>query len=66
MTAREWVCSKPGCHLDVDGHDLALALEHAFHDEPDFNAQDARDVADRTLTRVARAFGLSVAQPHSS
>lgn len=60
-TEPEWACSKPGCGLGVDAHDLALAIEHACHDEPGFTAQDARDVADRTLSRVARAFGEEAA-----
>lgn len=56
--ADEWTCSMPGCDLDIDAHDFALALEHIFHDEPNFTAEDARDVADRTLDKVARAFGV--------
>lgn len=48
----EWVCAKPGCDLDVDGHNLALAIEHAYYDEPGFTAEDAQQVADRTLARL--------------
>jgi hypothetical protein len=52
----EWTCPKPGCTLDIDGHDFALALEHIFHDAPDFTAEDARGVAERTIDRVERVL----------
>ena len=54
----EWTCLKPGCDLGVDQHNLAMVVEHALHDEPNFTVEDAQGVADRTLAKVARAFGL--------
>lgn len=48
QTEDGWTCPKPGCDLDADGHDLALAVEHIYEIEP----EAAQSVADGTLRRL--------------
>lgn len=48
----EWVCPKPGCDLDVDGHSFGLAIAHCL----DMDEQEADDAAERILDRAERGL----------
>ena len=54
MSEDDWTCPKPGCDLDVDGHDFGLAIAHCM----DMDEQDARDAAERILDRAERGLDL--------
>jgi hypothetical protein len=62
MTDPDWVCPKPGCGLDVDGHSFGLAIAHCL----DMDEREADDAAEHILTRAERDLLDAPAQPASA
>ena len=55
----EWRCERSDCELDAESHSLAMLIEHTFAGEPsvtgrNFDAEEAAEVAERILERLAR------------
>ena len=55
-----WTCPREGCQLGIEGHDLALVIEHIYggmasKSGRDFDADESREVADRVARRLGWA-----------